>query len=53
MTSTVAGFSQYWAKDVLSSTLIVMAVNDALITISLCYYLQKTQKSALANGRVF
>lgn len=32
-------------SDILSSTLIVMAVNDVLITFSLCYYLRKTQKS--------
>lgn len=37
-------------SNILSSTLIVMAVNDALITVSLCYYLQKAQKAALQNG---
>lgn len=37
-------------SNILSSTLIVMAVNDTVITASLCYYLHKTQKQAIRNG---
>ncbi|KIJ53443.1 hypothetical protein M422DRAFT_775550 [Sphaerobolus stellatus SS14] len=39
-------------SDILSATLIVMAVNDALITLSLCYYLQKAQKKSKKHDAV-